>query len=247
MKLSLLLFTVAVSLPIEARNIYWGESIHGVSMGLVFSNQAAALNQPIMATVIVRAETEDVRIQVHPRELFFDFDALDENGSALPKRSRSHMFSGVATRLLSKGQQEVADFDLRDVFFITNSASLSVMARRSFFVGAEKFIAESGKSSVLIGNSNEFQRIRPSPSDFSASQQAPITRRSFGTQRAELRERSAARASESTLSISNMTGGPSNTLSTFNPVRKIGTGILAVLALVLLAILWRASRRKPEA
>jgi hypothetical protein len=229
----------------------WGERGPQMSLAIQFSNTVFRLGDPIKITVYVRNESKQ------PVHLFyspwrFDFIAVNEAGHAVTRRSVDGS-AGISDRgtFLSPSEIFKYRYDLSQLLYMTNTGRFTVTAGRkdggTYFYSkpvtievlpAESVIATNADvspkvpptitSSVSAGSSNAVP-LSPPPAPFAAEAKPQLSTKTHAP------------------SVSSSAAGVPHDDSESNFAKKVGVGLLVLLATVAGFILWRASRRKSEA
>lgn len=264
MKMVALVFVAALLGPRERAlrdvappSVEWGEPVNGVSVGLYFTKSEFRLGEPMEFTAFIKNESEEVLwVPNQPQTWYFDISATGKDRKPLANRSRAS--SGVVSTFpVQPGKTKAFDLDLNKFLVITNADEI-VIAATHFFrdkTGDHSALSRNAVIRVLEGRTDASNTSSPASS--SISQDSPtadlpnVIPEGTGNRSGRfLKANSAAVGNSSSVSRPSKTSPP---LANASPVsgsggfpraQKLGISVAAALLLLLLAILWRASRRK---
>jgi hypothetical protein len=227
----------------DSNPVFWGDSVGGFSVGIVVSNSVYPLDAPVPVTVHVRNDsTTPNHIAVQPLEYFLSFIATDEARRQLRPKPVPADISGISGFPLPPGAIHSETVDLRNYLFLTNAGKIVLtvkwLVERTTFAfsgNAVMEIAGSPKETTEAGNPINSTAKNPFTTAALAEPMAPTAAGNVSV----VSKPGTARPLAHTTTISNA--------HSFSSAQKVSAVIIVGLLAVLLAILWRAARRKPEA
>lgn len=247
---------LSATVVIEAAlpEVFWGEATEAFELGLSFEKVEFRHGEPIIATVIIRNFSGRDRLIpafVQP-DLNYEFIITRDRGEGIPKVEQMRMGSYLGGIPIGANVSETNqirldqkfDFARPGTYVVTASRQVAPSSREGeITLASEKISLRSGNALIRI------TEVAGSDSVHNASipPSAPRVQNSANAQIKNLPRESATTPkvnSSSETPLPPAGTSPSILLARFTSVQKIGGGIIACLIVLLLAILWRASRRK---
>jgi hypothetical protein len=264
---------VAQGAPAE---VAWGEPVNGISIGIFFPTTGFARNEPIDAIVLVKNDSaETLQVLGVPLRHRFEIIATGQDRAAVLQQPRPGL-TGVSGGMLSVQTNQMVAYrlNLRDFLVITQPNELVVTAVYGFKdesghhrgISGNAIIRLTGKDAAADAPKTELpaeiQKALTAGQPYYGGMSPPsmptvvssATPTSPGETSSESSHSfSSPKNRESDLPKPLVTSAvPANALPVSNESRPVAKSkpLISVLAgslLVLLAILWRAARRKPQA
>ncbi len=241
----------------QESQIYWGESIEGFSVGLSVASSKYNLEKPILVDVYLRNDTKADRPTIAiPARYLISVVATDNARRPVPPKPEFGYDGSLSLRDLHPGQVKKETVDLRDYLYLTNSGTFAVTVKRLL---AWPTFALSGSAMLELASTNAAGAANPvrnsaataqtvRPVQNSTADNTSATKHTPARDNSSTTEGSSANSKPKDAAASPSAAVASSLAETksFTPTQKVGTGIIAALVALLLAILWRAARRKPE-
>ncbi len=213
--------------------IAWGEPVNGISVGIIFSNATFRAHEPVEATVLVRNDSSEVLfLPTYPPTWYFDIMATSPTGLRFPRLPTVGSTTGARAQL-QPGAMKAFNLNLQDFVAITNAEQLVITAIRHFKDGTGEHSAKSGSVGITVSSAES------APPTSKSVQEGIPANGANGEQAARTRMVAKSPASSSS------PGNNSSSLANRTPdasAKRAGLG--ASLLVLLLAVFWRAARRK---
>jgi hypothetical protein len=223
----------------------WGQAVNGFSVGLSVSNTVSSFGQPLFATVSVRNDSDAQQwLTITPFEVLTSFIATDENRRQVEVKRRdveSPSAPGSRSLPLSPGGVWSDTVNLHDFLILTNSGDFVVTAKRS--IRPNSFgLSEN----VLLRLTGESSSTGKTSTILTSAATSHVAFSNFNTGAVSARGRSSSPNPPGANAAPAVQHEPVAPASSFTLAQKMGTGIVAGLAALILLILWHAARRKPQ-
>ncbi len=241
----------------------WGEPVKGITLGLGAPKKQQGLNSAISVTAVVRNDSQEMlRLLNSPVEEVFQMFGSGADRRPVSLKPHEPVGSFGGTYLLQPGTSVAYELFVHDFLVITNTGEFVFTAKRLFAdkIGAQE--AVSGNVAVKIvpngsteSNDNEVvghlttvpYARSPFGGHIHGNTGAVITAAAnAGSIQAGI-ERTAPRAASSLMARTELpiqvSAVPRPETAALSRTQKLGNGIIITLVALLLAILWRASRR----
>ncbi len=221
--------------------IEWGESVNGLSLGLFLTKTEFNLGEPIEITVFIKNDSEEVlHLPGYPAPWYFTIIAMDKDRKLLPQRTPPSAGGGSSTPV-QPGKTKAYTLDLNEFLVITNADQFLITVKRFFR-------DKTGDQSALSRNVSVTVRSKSGkiPEHATAEYSAAPPVRSSMAQNPSTNDSMDSHELPDTNGFT-VVQSPSSDFRRFTIGKKFGAGFVIGLLALILAILWRAARRKPEA
>jgi hypothetical protein len=233
----------------HAQELLWGEEVDGVQLGLSIQQTDFPAGKPIDVLILLKNGSDQLRRlpTLFPAAMNYKFSIMAEGNESLSPLSKGPQpFSGVSGLPLPPRSELTNEVNLASLFDLSRPGSYRVSVSRSLQSTSGEVQIYSGSATIQVVKDNgEIPNVSTSTIPNVAMPRA--ANRNFDLRRnGSTAGRNSANASQSVDEVARpLANAPSisNTHS-FSFGRKTGVGIIAGLLAVLLAILWRAARRK---
>ena len=170
----MVLFCVFTQPRENAAEVFWGEPVEGVRLGLEpLTNVIAASEGPQDFLVHLQNNGErSIIYEAFPYRKFYEFVALDEQGSRIPQPPTEPWPFGARPDQLAPGQTRSFNMYLGHFLVITNSGAYTLFVQRwRFFGNAPDKVLVSGGAPIRVWSTNDLQR--EIGASISTNEQAP--------------------------------------------------------------------------
>ncbi len=235
----------------------WGEPASGFQLGIRLSKPTMELTNLLSVEAILRNTAPTARSITTPHSIEnFRLIATDSNNFNVltrdPLEGHGSVSLGPGAITMEAGEERKVPLDI-GMFLQWKHAGpyLLTAVEEIHDLNGLQIVLKSGNAALhLVANDGDMNKVAPGPSKAQVIQESEGNRVSSGTSKQAkgpfALQSPAPPKSNSEVALPLASAPPMSANNSLRPGFKWGMGIIASLLALVLAILWRAVRRKPE-